>query len=448
MVVRFDRSALTAKAVTESTGRPRLLDGVVARTHDVGDGLNYVSGPEYRDLSELERMVAQLPGLPVVTYDQVTPETPPSHPSDLLANGAPYHQIGVVMDAWIEDGKLNARIYFHDKGALDAIDDGINELSLGYQCTLDENRFQRNIKLDHLSVVWRARCGATCALRTDAAEGSACPCLARSVPDAKPVPMQVGEMSMNLKLTLDPESEKVLNTLKTLSTAEAEVVVPAEPKADHADCTCNSRAMLHTTEESIMDAAEIQKKLDDALAEIATLKASAEKTELEFNQAKLDLKKAEADLVAKTAEIASVKTDAEAQVEAAKAARTDADNAAFLSAVDARVNLLADAAKVEVETVKVDGDKTVPLTDREIKVAIVKKVDEMDIEDSRSADYVNGMYAGAMKRHTKAAESVAEVRAAIVQNHDNAVEVATTDVAKAEEAVRKAAQDKRANRWR
>jgi hypothetical protein len=441
VVVRFDRGSFVAK----NPARPRTIEGVVARVHEPGDALEYTSGPEHRDLAELERLAQQLKGLPVVTYDAVTPETPPSHPGDLLSNGAEYHQIGVVLDGRVENGQAIATIYFHDAGALDAIDDGIKELSLGYRCALDAERFQRNIQLDHLSIVPRARCGGQCALRTDAADGSSCGCLAPSVPSAKPPEMMsAGQIQIEAKIVMDDESKQLLADLKSIDAAK----VAVEPEAK-ADCVCNSRAILHTTGDSTMTDAEIQKKLDEALAEIAVLKTAAEKSDLELNQAKADLKSETARADKLVEDITAIKADAASKLDAAKVERTDAEEKDFSARVDARVALLADAAKVGVETKTKVDDKEVSLSDRDIKVAIVKKVDEMDIESDRSMDYVNGMYAGAMKRHLKAAESVAEVRTAIVENKDLAVtQAVTTDITAAEQAARKAAQDKRANRWR
>ncbi len=434
-LVRLDRGSFQQV-------RPRIFEGVVARVHAKGDGLRYSDGEEYRDQEELARIVEQLPGLRVVSYKEPDSENPPGHPEDLIANGADYHEIGIVIGAKIDGDKAVAQIYLHDEGALAAVEDGIKELSLGYRCSLDSERYQRGIIVDHLSVVPRARCGATCALRTDSAQP--CGCVAQFVPHDKTTSMQAGEMTIGLSIVLDEKSKAVLDNLKNLSSAEN-----TDDNQAKKDCICNSHAIVHTTEESIMDATEIQKQLDEALSKIAelegvvgTMKKDAETVELEFNQAKLDLKKAEADLSAKTAEIEAVKADAQVKTDAAKAAKSEEEKKAFDAAVDARVELLADAVKVGVET-KVDGQ---PLSDRAIKVAIVKKVDEMDIEDDRSMDFVNGMYSGAMRRATKAAASMAEVRQTIVENRDTAVE--NSDPYSVEAKLAEAAAAKQANRWR
>jgi len=369
----------------------------------------------------------------------------------MVATGADYHEIGRVMSARIsDDGRAVADIYIHDKGALQEIEDGTKELSLGYRCSLDSERFQRNTTLNHLSVVFRARCGPACALRTDALDAT-CPCkVASSVPAANMPSVKTADVTIGMSIALDEKSKQILSTLSQL-TDEPEMIQPPV-ETEHADCACKNRAMPHNTGVPVMDLETLTKNLDAALAEVATLKATIaagltqaakvdEDNKLAITQAELDRKKAEADVAKLTAEIETIKADAQAKVDAAQAARADADDAAFFAAVNARVDLLDDASKVGIENAKT-------LTDREIKVTVVKKVDNMDVEDTHSLDYVNGMYAGAMKRHTAAAASVAEVRTLIVENNDAADKAVGSDPLKTEAEISAAVEAKRKNRWR
>jgi len=442
---RFDRGTLVAKT------KPKIFKGTVARLHSVDDALNYTTGPEHRDLAELQRIVDQLPGLPVVTAIEPDSEHPLGHPSNLIISGVEYHEIGRVLGATLtDDGRADADIYIFDKGALHEIEDGTNELSLGYRCTLDAERFQRGIILDHLSVVPRARCGPTCSLRSDALDAK-CPCsLAQSVPAATTPSMKLADMNVGLTVTLDEKSKEILSTLSQLSTEP--VTTLAAGTTEHADCACKNHAIVHNTGVTNMDLETLTKNLEAATAEVATLKTEIaelktsagkldEANKLAQNQAAADLKLANATVEKLAAEIEAVKADAQAKVDAAQTARADADAVAFAAAVDARVDLLSDAVAVGIEDAK-------SKTDREIKVAIVKKVDEMDIEDNHSADYVNGMYAGAMKRHTKAGASLAEVRQVLVENKTDAEKAVKSDPIKAELEIREAAEAARKNRWR
>ena len=293
------------------------------------------------------------------------------------------------MGGKVVNGQAVAEIYIHDRGALREIEDGTRELSLGYRCALDQKRFQRGIVLDHLSVVQRARCGPVCALRIDAARGATCGCLASFAPTARSEAVATAELTTKLKIELDAQSKQVLDTLSQLgSTTES------PERVDTESCACKIRTMSHNAGDPTMDLTEALKKLDEANAKIATLesevvslKADADAKEVELNQATLNLKKAEKDLEAKVvemetikadaqAEVATAKADAQSRIDAAQQARTDAEAVEFKAAVDARVELFQDAASVGIE------DFTA-LDDRQIKVAIVKKVDDMEIEDTR-----------------------------------------------------------------
>lgn len=440
--IRLDQRASFKKTA------PRIFEGVVARTHAPGDGLVYPAGEEYRDEEELANMASQLAGIRVVTYAVPDPTNPLGHPDDLLVNGVEHHEIGIIQSGRVEDGKAIASIYIHDAAALQEIEDGTRELSLGYRCGLDSGRFQRSGIVDHLSIVPRARCGSVCALRVDSAgnaTGYAEPALASSVPDATTLSMATLPQGSVEALV---NTEAFQNAVKSLLDAQPVSVALSEPVM-LAPCACNSHAMPHT-KDSNMTVEEIQTKLNEALAtaealkaEIATLNTDAAKKD---EAAKLALDSATADLKAEVAraeklagEIEGVKADAQTKIDAAESARTDADIKAFAEAVSARVELFADAAAVGIE-------EYTAKTDREIKVAIVAKVDEMDVADTMSADYVNGMYAGAMKRHAKASASVAEVRQIIVENRDSAV--VETNPLKKEAEIAAAVEAKRANRWR
>ncbi len=412
-MLRLDRGTLQSKI------KPRLIEGKVARLHAPGDGLQYLDGPEHRDISELQKIVDQLTGLRVVTYAETDSENPLGHPNGLLADGTDYHEIGMVMGGRIEGDHAVASIYIHDVGALKAIEDGTRELSLGYRCTLDEQKYQRNIQLDHLSVVPRARCGASCALKTDAVPEP----VAQTVPPASLDSMQ----TIAIKL-----SDETIDQLAAIAPA----------------CNCHANN-LHANESMLnSDGAQMEEKLIEALAKVATLEAEVstlksvktdEADKLTLAQDQLKVETARADKFA--SEIEAAKTDALAQVAAAKAVRSDADQKEFDAAVDARVGLLAAAASVGVE------DYT-SKTNKEIKIAVVAKVDGVEVDPTRPDIYVDGMYDLAMSHATKAAESVAAVRTAVVEKRDDAAVVTVSDPYKKEQELSAATEAKRKNRWR
>lgn len=164
-MLRFDRGPL-AKPVRD--GRTLTIEGHAARVHGDGDPLVYGDGPEYRDRDELRRIVSQLRGVPV-TLD---------HARGLVRDGAPAKVVGRVDNAWLDGDHAAVSITITDPEGIDAIEAGTKELSLGYETHLDASRYQRSTVVDHLAIVDRARCGASCSLRTDVRNdcGGTCAC--------------------------------------------------------------------------------------------------------------------------------------------------------------------------------------------------------------------------------------------------------------------------------
>ncbi len=396
--VRQDRGGLAAPVSAT------IFEGRVARLHAPHDPLDYATGPEYRDAAELGRIVEQLEGIPVTL----------SHPPGLLRHGVEGKVIGRVVGGRLDGDFAVAQILISDSEGQQAIEDGILELSLGYQCKLDEQRYQREITLDHLALVPAARCGTLCSLRADAQAGTSCKCRA---------------------ISYDSESAMPLGSPET----KTETV--AEP------CTCTSRANSHN--EATME--ELQKKLDEALAslaaetaraskldaDLATATAAAAQTAVEhkvaLDNATADLNKVQTDLDAAKAEVVSTKT-------ALDAANTRVDGDDFRARVDARVALLAEATKI----LNADCSK---MSDREIKVAVIKHVDTIEVEDSAVDAYVSGMYAGSVRRHDKAAASVAETREALTEMRSDAAALTPSDPVKTEAELVRAAAARRNERF-
>lgn len=145
-----------------------------------------------------------------------------------------------------------------------------------------------------------------------------------------------------------------------------------------------------------------QMTIEQLAAELATAKinAGAEKARAD---------KAEADLAAAlaTSAAATARADgAEKDLETERKARTDA--AANLPAlVAARVNLQTKAAAV------LGADFKPEMSDREIKAAVVKKVDGDDLPADSHDAYVQGRFDSACKRADKGGESLASAQEVI-----------------------------------
>lgn len=160
---RVDRASLAAPVAGV------VYEGVAARMHGQGDELRYPWGIERRDRAGVESIAPQVAGKRF-TF---------KHPPELFKRGqkvttegdAPGRVVGEVLSSRLDqDGNVIVRILVTDPAAQKAIEDGMHELSLGYEARRDADGVQRDIVVDHLALVQRGRCngpGGTCALRVD-----------------------------------------------------------------------------------------------------------------------------------------------------------------------------------------------------------------------------------------------------------------------------------------
>lgn len=140
--------------------------------------------------------------------------------------------------------------------------------------------------------------------------------------------------------------------------------------------------------------------LEQALAALATTQQElgAEKARADAAEAKVSAEKTRADHA--EAQRDTAKT---ALVEAEKA-RTDAADS-VIPRVRARVALESVAAPILGAEIKLDG-----LSDREIKMAVVKKAASVEIPADKSDDYVGARFDAEIERLAKAGETRSELR--------------------------------------
>ena len=145
---RFERSSLDRPVVVDGG---LVVEGVAARVHTALDPLQYATGPEMRRADELQRVVLQLPSVPVT-----------------MPHGG--RVVGRVVRAWNDDGRAAVRMLITDREAIDAIKNRASkELSIGYSTDVVDG-YQTDINLTELSIVERARCGSVCSIQTDSKE--------------------------------------------------------------------------------------------------------------------------------------------------------------------------------------------------------------------------------------------------------------------------------------
>jgi hypothetical protein len=158
--------------------------------------------------------------------------------------------------------------------------------------------------------------------------------------------------------------------------------LPAQTRADESE----KEMVMEELKKALGDLALATARADSAEAKIAIL--TAEKAKLEGERDSLQV-------AATTAE---------------KARKDAADG--FQAMVRGRVALETAVAGI------VEGDIG-KMSDRDIKVAALKKLDGADIPADKSDDYVDGRFEASMERADAAAKSVGATRAAVVTNPTN-----------------------------
>lgn len=396
--IRQDRSGALAAPISA-----RIYEGRVAKIHGPSDPLRYEWGSEFRNLDGIRSIADQL-------QSGKTPFTL-LHPPGLIASGSSAKVIGHVITAHIDGEYVVAQILITDPEAERAIKDGTKELSLGYTSQLDSNHNQINIKIDHLSLVPRARCGPACALRTDCSG-------AIDQPDVESCPCNIRAVSYNTVIANDSDG-----------------------KLD---------------QDNNMD--ELQKKLAEALAEAATLKVRADSAEAALATTKAALTAAEIVSTNAQAALVNEKKLTEAQTLRADQAKLDAENAiaqakmdadsALTTAVTARVQLMTEA-----NTVLGNTEDRSALSDQAIRLAVIKHVDNLDFSVDKDPVFVSGVYAGSLARAASAAASRSGVRQVLATPRVDAdaaqpvVQKSNGNAAAAELAAKQEMIKSQSNRW-
>lgn len=422
-VLRADRGILSPPVTAT------IYEGRVARTHAPGDALVYKTGPEHRDGNELQNIVNQLTGLPVYL----------GHPTVFPSKDSGQKIVGTVESGRLDEDTAVGRLSITDEEALAAIRAGTHELSLGYACGLDAERYQRGIQLDHLAIVEIARCGAQCSLRVDMLMEEPVKVAELEVPITVVIPEETKQALASIQATLDAMSALGKTKCESCGVSYDKGATHECAKSDQVEppvksCTCNNRTINHNIGETMS-----QELNQDTAAELAALKTQVEKLEIEATNARKDAEAAQAALTAAKAEVEAAKTAAAEEVAKAKTDAADSIKKELDARVASRVTLLTEAARFELkdaEGAKLDLSK---LSDRDVKVAVIKHVDGDDVPAEKSDDFVDGVYRGSLKRGQDAAGSRANARVTINQMRNDAQTQTAKPSGRAAEAAAKEA---------
>jgi hypothetical protein len=422
---------------------------------------------ERRDEAEIRRIAAQLSAGVEVTIDhggQVVGTT---------ANGR------VEADHAICDLRLN-------RDGVRAVASGRKEISIGYSTRIDAHGFQREIDVFECALVFAGRCGASCGVRTD---GACCATCARSdrperfvepegysslsqadraklsedmfaVPWFREIPLhdadhvsramaRFGELGWRGDEKRDAY-RRILGRARALGVNSDAFVsewggrldAPSKSRATGVAqpvTPCHSQGTTIMAKNKDTDNTDVKAVIERLDAE--TVRADAETARADAAESRAVRAEAQAE------ELQSQVADLQARLDAAapddeevaelerltkelerETARADAasDPVKFISAVNARVQLLDAAGRV------LPHDRFDELTDHQVRTAVLKKLGS-DINPDRadSADYVLGKFEIAMERFDASDRALSRVREATkgaaeaAARHDNVDPIAT-----------------------
>lgn len=288
--------------------------------------------------------------------------------------------IGTILSEGIQDGdNVRAQIVIHDAESLDY---GLRELSLGYTQTPDEtpgvwngqpyDAIQRNIQINHLALVEKARAGEQARLNIDGEEqggnqmskarkdGLTPEEIARLVEEYK---QRQAQRMQNSNPTTDegtnPEEQ-------TTDEDEADPVKEVKDRRDRRDASGDCETMDEASGVIAQQDEDIQKLLDF----IAQL------------QAKIDFDQASAEEEAKT--------DSEGETAEANADEEEPqENPLNMDSIDAYVNQKIELIRLG-DKLNLDGIETMKPMDA--KKAIIKKVHPNIRLDGKDTAYINAMF--------------------------------------------------------
>jgi hypothetical protein len=312
------------------------------------------------------------------------------------------HAVGHVGDDVKQDGRfLVASIVVKDKATIAKIDrKELVELSMGYTVNLDERSGEYDG--EHFDAIQRDIIGNHAALG----------------------PSNWGRAGSSVRV-LDGAGEPVADRNEGAAYAPVDMTTPAL----RIDAPSSSDDSIRKDLDSARaDAEAVRKERDTARTERDEANKRADKAEAERDAAKKDAEKA--------------KTDADAQKAAAEKSGTDAQAKAD-EKIQARIELL-DAARgilgADFKPTKKDGEKTVPMTDKDIRVAVLTKVDASLKLDGKSDEYI-------AVRFELACDAVKTDRGALGKVNEtvtNATTTASGTKSKLDEAFAKADADRKA----
>lgn len=312
------------------------------------------------------------------------------HPPVLLdADNTKKYQVGFTgSEVTYDSGFVRAVVTLTDKDAIKKVMDGeYREVSAGYRVEFDEtpgiapdgqayDGIQRQIMGNHVSLVRKGRAGPEVRLLMDSEDGAAI-----QMDGSDDQSIQIWDDSQSIEDTI--MTKVTIDGLEFEASEALALAIQQTGRSDEAE-----KAELNAT------IAELQSKLDEAVASLEAIKAEKEEAIQEFDklQGKADAMQEKIDSL-----------EAEA--------RTDVD---IDSLVAARMELISKATPFVGKEFKFDG-----LSTRQVQEAVIKAVcDGADME-SRTDEYVMARFDAVLELNQRI-DSSAPLREAVAKVNSDA----------------------------
>lgn len=373
------------------------------------------------------------------------------HPSDMVSlETMSQVQKGTILTAGHQDGDhVGLDFVVTDPGLIQKMESGAKrQLSVGYQVDLDEtpgnhpefgryDAIQRKIVPNHIAVLAGGRAGPTACARMDSAYQVDGPAEDAAEHD------RLGNESVAKQRACETAGDHAGARRHEADAHEhyaqrdalaGKVAPNGKPRADSTSACHHATVMPKCGLDVDTSNPEPAVNLEQALAALAaanekigTERSRADAAMAEIEGYKKDAEKSKArkdardEAQTKLATAEAALATAQGQVDNLTAKLTDAEKLRTDAAADLTTQV---AARVKLETIAnailgaVDKDNKPidrsALSNRDIKVAVVKHVDSVDIAADRHDAYVEARFDGAVERQAAAADSVAATRQTII----------------------------------
>jgi len=221
------------------------------------------------------------------------------------AKNAKALQVGMLEGMPVQDeDTLGGTLVLTAQEAIDALEDGTQELSAGYTCDIEDvdgTYFQRNIKANHIAIVAKGRAGSSCRISDEALDIIEDGAIEAKVAQAKAEAAEQEAKEAEKAAEKAERQEKAEAVLAEKEAKEAAKVSKAEKKeakkvaaAEKAEAELVEKAAAVEAQEGIVEAVEAKDESIDLADELAVkvklvdeLTAELESVKVELADAKL-----------------------------------------------------------------------------------------------------------------------------------------------------------------